>query len=222
MGTCREGVMTKAATRKYSSPLREQQANRTKEAILAATERLLLSCGYAKTTIEAIATEANVSPQTIYVIFKNKRGIMREVLAQAFNDAEGQDALDRTLIPADVHERIRLTVEFIMQGRKKEDPKYDILRNAGILSPELSKIIQDFEKVGRSHQAAHTRFILHGAQLKPGLTMEKAVDITWYITHREGYQTLVMERGWSHEEYAQWLYDTLVTLLLGNQGPSPK
>ena len=50
--------MEKHTARKYSSPIRERQANQTRTNILDATQRLFLERGYAKTTVEAIAQEA--------------------------------------------------------------------------------------------------------------------------------------------------------------------
>ncbi|WP_279041603.1 TetR/AcrR family transcriptional regulator, partial [Bilophila wadsworthia] len=49
--------MEKHTARKYSSPIRERQANQTRTNILDATQRLFLERGYAKTTVEAIAQE---------------------------------------------------------------------------------------------------------------------------------------------------------------------
>ena len=54
--------MEKHTARKYSSPIRERQANQTRTNILDATQRLFLERGYAKTTVEAIAQEAGVAP----------------------------------------------------------------------------------------------------------------------------------------------------------------
>lgn len=65
--------MEKHTARKYSSPIRERQANQTRTNILDATQRLFLERGYAKTTVEAIAQEAGVAKQTVYAVFRSKR-----------------------------------------------------------------------------------------------------------------------------------------------------
>ena len=66
--------MEKHTARKYSSPIRERQANQTRTNILDATQRLFLERGYAKTTVEAIAQEAGVAKQTVYAVFRSKNG----------------------------------------------------------------------------------------------------------------------------------------------------
>ena len=51
--------------------------------IVEATQRLLRREGYAGTTIEAIAQEAQVSAPSVYAIFKSKTGILKELVDQA-------------------------------------------------------------------------------------------------------------------------------------------
>ena len=75
--------MEKHTARKYSSPIRERQANQTRTNILDATQRLFLERGYAKTTVEAIAQEAGVAKQTVYAVFRSKNGIVAELLDRA-------------------------------------------------------------------------------------------------------------------------------------------
>ena len=139
---------------------------------------------------------------------------MAAVLELAFDDAEGQQAITRAQEEADIHSRIRRTVAFLVQARKKEAPRYELLRNAGILSPDLAEIAATAELSAQKKQAEHTRRALEGVPLKQGLTLEKAVDIWWYLTHREGYQTLVLKRGWKHKEYADWLCEMLEAAIL--------
>ena len=75
--------MEKHTARKYSSPIRERQANQTRTNILDATQRLFLERGYAKTPVEAIAQEAGVAKQTVYAVFRSKNGIVAELLDRA-------------------------------------------------------------------------------------------------------------------------------------------
>jgi len=67
------------ARRKYDSPLRREQAEATRRAILAAAQRLFERDGYAATTMAAIATDAGVSPKTVYLAFEGKSGVLRAV-----------------------------------------------------------------------------------------------------------------------------------------------
>lgn len=65
--------------RKYYSPLRAGQAEQTRRRILEAGFRLFVDRGYAEPTIAAVAEEAGVSPETIYLSLGGKRGLLEGV-----------------------------------------------------------------------------------------------------------------------------------------------
>src|SRR5258706_5798626 len=76
--------------RSYSSPRREQQAAATRRAILDSAKRLFERQGYPATTMDAIATEAEVSLKTVYLAFETKGRLLRAVwdLALKGDDAD--------------------------------------------------------------------------------------------------------------------------------------
>lgn len=98
--------MEKHTARKYSSPIRERQANQTRTNILDATQRLFLERGYAKTTVEAIAQEAGVAKQTVYAVFRSKNGIVAELLDRAVFTERVFELHDRSLETANIHEAL--------------------------------------------------------------------------------------------------------------------
>lgn len=63
-------------TRAYHSPRRKEQANVTKSRIVAAAMQLMKEKGYADMTLEAIAREAGVAPQTVYAVCGSKKGVL--------------------------------------------------------------------------------------------------------------------------------------------------
>jgi len=52
--------------------------------------------------------------------------------------------------------------------------------------------------------------------LKSGLDVAKATAILWTINSDDTYQRLVVERGWSLDEYEGWLAACLKRELLGD------
>ena len=50
--------------------------------------------------------------------------------------------------------------------------------------------------------------------LRAELNAARAADILWTICAQANYDSLVTARGWTHEEYRDWLTDTLVRSLL--------
>lgn len=206
--------MEKNPARKYSSPIRERQANQTRANILDAAQRLLLAKGYARTTVEAIATEAGVSKQTVYAVFRSKSGIVAELLDRAVFTDRLFELHDRSLETADVHEALRLTAQLVLQIHESQSPVFDLLRGAGVLDPELARIQHDRRCCHRDEQEQHVRFLLRGRRLKEGITISMALDVFWCLTSRDTYRMLVQERGWPGETYVRWLYEMLACSLL--------
>ena len=66
--------------RTYHSRVRQRQAEETRRRILAAARSQFENCGYAVTTLEAIAEVAEVSPKTIAAVFGSKRALLAEVI----------------------------------------------------------------------------------------------------------------------------------------------
>src|SRR5689334_7082794 len=64
-------------SRRYTSPLRSEQAANTRSAILDAAESLFLRDGYGQTAVAAIAREARVATKTVYLAFETKAGLLR-------------------------------------------------------------------------------------------------------------------------------------------------
>ncbi len=62
--------------RAYRSPRREEQASATRRAILDAARELFIEGGYVKTTMQAIAERAGISPATVYATFVTKRAVL--------------------------------------------------------------------------------------------------------------------------------------------------
>jgi hypothetical protein len=50
--------------------------------------------------------------------------------------------------------------------------------------------------------------------LRKGLGGVQAAEMVWTITSPEVFRLLTQDRGWSREQYARWLGETLIRLLL--------
>lgn len=198
--------------RKYNSPLREQQASETRTRILEAAKKMLAENGYARTTIDGIAREAVVSPQTVYATFRNKRNIFTELILHSVGSV-ADELFRQTVSAGPVRERLRMLTQTVIRCNTRLIVENGILRSAGILSPELARIQKECADRGRQIQRMYNAELLHGVKLREGLSLDKVLDVIWYLTQPEGYQTLVLESGWTQEEYADWLYRSVAALL---------
>src|SRR3954464_13620913 len=69
----------KRAERPYSSPLRTQQAEATRRAVLDAARELFIAQGYGATTLDQIAARAGVSKPTVFIAVGNKQTVLSAV-----------------------------------------------------------------------------------------------------------------------------------------------
>lgn len=206
--------MDKGKSRPYRSPLRERRANTTRRSIADAAERLLVSNGYAGMTVEAIAREANVSPQTVYAVFGSKRGILADLLDRIIYEDDFTELVERAHEASSAYEALSFSVSLARRVYESEGAVYNLLRGAGVLDPELARIESNRETRRRDLLEMHVEHILKGKRLPHGMTLAIAKDLYWSLTGRDLYRMLVLERNWSQEEYERWLLHTLASALL--------
>jgi len=207
--------------RTYNSPRRQEQAAVTKKRIVEAALQLVKEKGYADMTLEAIAQEAGVAPQTVYAVCGSKKGVLAAILEHTV-EAKQYDKL-RDTIPTimDGRTRIREVGRFYAALQEDALPVFDIMRGMSVLSPEFAEQEQDqglmlFEKTRRSVQMME-----EAGMLRPGLSVERAAELHWAIVTPGMHRRLTKVLGWSAEEYAAWVSYLLEVVLMGNDAQLP-
>jgi AcrR family transcriptional regulator len=211
----------KTRKRPYKSLVRQRQAGDTRRRIVDATRQLLQSEGYDGMTIEAIAQRAEVSPQSVYAIFRSKTGILTELLDQSTFGDEYEEAVRQALSARDPETRLRLAARIARQIHEPLSAAFDLLRGAGVVAPELAKLEQEREGLRYERQEKMIISLREAGRLRPGFNHRTARDIFWMLTGRDVYRMLVRERGWSPQKYQDWLADTLVQSLLTRGKTNP-
>lgn len=200
--------------RSYQSAVRERQAADTRQRIAAAAHRLLAAKGYAAMTIDAVAREAEVAAQTVYAVFGSKVGILNEILDEARFDETYQELVRQARSAPDPQARLRYAARIARQIFDSERPVLDLLRGAGVLAPELSRVEQERESMRYERQGPLIEYLTKKKHLRPGLKPGRAREILWALTSRDLYRMLVRERGWPSQEFEDWLGRTLIEALL--------
>jgi AcrR family transcriptional regulator len=206
--------MKKTNKRSYQSPIRQQRADETRLRIADAARKLFLTNGYDETTIDAIAAESGVASQTVYAVFRSKKGILAEIINRARFGSTYQDIVRQAQDTSDPVERLRLTARITRQICDSERAEVTLLRGAGVVAPELAKLGQERENRRLEAQRSNAGLLLESGRLRDDLSEGQARDILWALTGRELYYLLVVERGWSSDQYERWLADVLVASLL--------
>ena len=204
----------KKSKARYHSPTREQQALETRENILNAAERLLQAKGYVGMTIEAMAKEASVAPQTVYAVFGSKRGVLRGLIDRAVLQNLDVKIFERAVRADDALEIVTCAAHLSRKVYETDYCIYELLRGAGVVAPELCKLEKEREQFRYEKTRELVQRIIAIGQLKSGLDETRATDILWTLTCRDIYRMMVQIRKWPAEAFEAWAVQTLTSVLL--------
>jgi AcrR family transcriptional regulator len=206
--------------RRYHPPLRAEQADGTRQRVMAAARDLFLARGYAGTTVAAVARAAGVSPDTIYVSLGGKQGLLEGVLALARSDPEdpaqrGQEHHhDEVGTLADPHQQLRRLVELSCQTLARTSPVHAVLRGAADGHPFAAELYTRMLRIRLQLQTRNLQTYLDKS-LRPGLTVKQAAERYSALLSPELYHLLTVEQRWPTRRYASWVADLLDHDLLG-------
>ena len=200
--------------RSYNSPRRQAQARRTRERIVHAAERLWLQRGFATTTMEDIAAEADVAVQTVYSALRSKGGILTALLERLEADA-GIDTLMRELQAARTPQRqLRLVAAFNRRLFERSADFIALARGSTAVDADIAAWVAEGDRRRREGQAPLVAGWHAADALRPDIEPSEAQDVLYTMTSPETYLLLVKTRGWAPDRYQRWLNQTLQTLLL--------
>ena len=211
----------KSSKRKYDSTRRQAQADETRRQILTAANKLFNERGYAGATIEAIAAEAGVAPETIYAGFKNKGKILVSLVnfLSASRSEERVPLLERAGPQAVAKERdqrrqLQLFAQVVANNLEGNASTSEIILVAAKTDPEIEKITQQFIKQRRQHMGVAVHQIAANGPFRENMDEEYAIDTVWTLASPEVFLLLTRDLSWSKEKYEQWLAETLIKVLL--------
>jgi AcrR family transcriptional regulator len=206
--------MSTPKTRRYNSATRQQQAEATRQRILAATRTLMETHGFDGAGIAAIAKAAGVSEPTIYATFGSKRGIVAALLDHARFGSAYKEHVLKARQTEDPEERLRFAAGIARRVFDAERNEIAFLRDTGAIAPELAAKRKELEQRRHTAQRPLTELLAKSGRMRKGLTAKTAGDILWTLTSQYIYSLLVMERGWTSQHYERWVADALTRELL--------
>src|SRR5262245_27965346 len=213
----------KAPRRKYHSPLRADQAQRTRGRVLDAAFGLFVERGYAGTTVAAVADEAGVSPETIYLSLGGKRGLLEGVIEAAITGSDEGGAEDDTWWTAVAElpgprERLAKVVEYSCAVLARTRPIHAVIRGAADKEPFAAALEHRLLQDRLASQTERIRRFV-GDALAPGLSVPEAGERYCALASPDLYYLLTVEMSWTADHHREWLTRLLETDLLGPAGP---
>ncbi|MET7834589.1 TetR/AcrR family transcriptional regulator [Micromonospora sediminicola] len=202
----------KDGKRPYRSPVREENARRTRQAVVRAATELFVARGYAATSLADVAAEAGVARPTVFAAFGSKAALLQQVLDEAL-------AGDDEPVPVARRPWFQPVWEAPDQGGvldayagvctligHRAAGAFETVRRAADEAPEAAEL---WETLLRNRRAGARmvvdRLLTLDGPLRPDTDTERAVDGLWFYNDPAHYAALVHRCGWTEESFRRWL-----------------
>lgn len=211
--------------RVYDNSRREAAARETRRAVVDAAHRLFLEKGYAGTSLTDVAAAAGVSVQTVYGQLGSKRTLLKEVMDVAIaGDHEPVAIRDRAQVAEikaepDAERKLRLFAAMSTDIAARYEPVDRVMRSAAAVDPEIEEQLRLAEEGRLGGMREFAEHLEEAGVLRAGLTVEQAAQRVWSLHGPGLFRPLVVQQGWSHEEFVEYLGDLLIAALLPAASP---
>lgn len=202
--------------RAYVSPLRAAQAAATRRRILETAAELFARDGYAATSLAKLAEEAGVSLETV-----KANGPKSSIILAAFDQAFTGEVGDADAAP--IHQRdvgshllevadelfLRAWVEFVTGANERISRLWIALLDASMGDPAVAEGLESLQERRRSdYRASIAEFRARGLAQREADDEQLAASLL-FLASPSGYVQLVLDAGWTLEQYRDWLVDTI-------------
>lgn len=194
---------------------RARQARETRRRIRAAALELFTAQGYATTTVQQIAAQADVAWQTVYSVFGTKAAILAEIFdVTVAGDDEPVPMAERPFVAEiaaapDARAKARVFAAHLRETAGRTAAVQAVIESAAGADPDMARLWDKMMgQLTHGMTMAATDFRRQGA-LRPDLTVEQAADRLWWYAGPWAYRGLVLTKGWTPDEYERWLAESL-------------
>ena len=188
---------------------RQKRARQTRRSILAAAQELFVRQGYARTTIQEIADQADVAWQTVYAVFD----------VAVAGDDEPVPVPERPFVQAiaeagDPRAKARIFARHLREAGERIAGVLSVIESAAATDPEIAGLWRELQDQRLRGMTMAARAFRDQGALRPGLSVGRAADILWHYAGPWAYRSFVTGRGWTLDEYEAWIGDTLYHQLM--------
>jgi AcrR family transcriptional regulator len=198
---------------------RRDRALATRTRIARAATDLFCDLGYTGTKMSTVAERAGVAVQTVYFVFHTKAELLQACyeLAVLGEDDPRPPHLQpwRSELTAATSgaEALRIFVGGYAAIAQRAAVLDDVVRGA-VHEPEAKAVRDHSEQLRRDGYRTIIEHIQTQFGLRADLDTEKATDLMLTLAGPSVYRTLVVDYGWTHPAYVDWLALILTEVLL--------
>jgi AcrR family transcriptional regulator len=206
-------------TRRYASPLREQQAERTRRAVLRAARTLFTTRGYADTSVAEVARRAKVSVDTVYASVGRKPQLLLAVHDMLLGGAdepvpaEERDYVRAIRAAGTAEEKIAVYARALGELLPRTAPLMEALREAARTDAGCAAVWRQVTERRAANMLLFAGDLRRTGRLRQDLTDREVADVVWSTNATEFY-ALLAARGWDGPRFGALLEDLWTRLLL--------
>ncbi len=206
-------------TRRYDSPLRREQAQSTRRAVLGAARALFTTRGYAETSVAQVARRAGVSVDTVYASVGRKPQLLlavHDMVLGATDEpvpAQERDYVRRIREAEAAEQKIRLYADALAERLPETVPLDAALQQAGAREPACRELRESLGRRRRRNMRLFVEDLAATGRLRPDLDLERAADLVWSMNSPE-YFRLLADAGHTPAQYAALVADVWTRTLL--------
>jgi AcrR family transcriptional regulator len=216
------------STVKGSDPTKLSRRGRAKAThwrIVKAAYRLFCERGYAGTTMAQIAEAAGVAVQTVYFTFHTKATLLSRaydfaVMGEEEPQIPQQQPWYRAMTDEpDVTRALRHFVSGVGEITRRVTPLSVVAQVAADGDPDTARVMAFHDDWQADGYREVVTLLTTKADLRPGVSLERATDLLLLYAGTEVYHVLVDGRGWSHDEWLDWSASALADQLFQLTSP---
>jgi AcrR family transcriptional regulator len=188
----------------------------TRIAILDAARSLFEVHGYFAVGLDAVAKKAGVSRQAIYLHYASKAELLR-ALHERVNEQDIAPVFDKVWEAKTATAALDAWIDASAEAIPRIMAIFNALEAPSRFDPDVGAT---WQAPAQGHYADCRRLaerLGHEGELARGVTVATAADVIWTMTSVQGYESLVIARGWSRQRWIRWVRQTLSPLLSGTE-----
>jgi AcrR family transcriptional regulator len=184
--------------------------SQTRTQILEAARGMFEEHGYYGAGLGAVAKEAGVSRQAIYLHFPSKAELLTDLHLHIFA-TDVLPVVERHPITAEMTalDALDTMIAVDVEVVSKVWRIHEALTTARRQHPEVEETLRPREDDRYGELLDRARRLKKEGDLPPGMRPGALADMLWGLVSVGTYTSLVNERGWSLDRYRRWVRDTI-------------
>jgi AcrR family transcriptional regulator len=193
---------------------RDEYAEATWQAVVAAARELFGEAGYSKTTVQQIARRARVSPATVYAQCGGKQGLLKTLMDSWTAGPLVRQIIEECAAAPSGPEKLHVLADGYLAIYRGSGDIIRIVTVAAAAAPGAADFLETAN--ARHHEALVeiVRQIRAAGDLKHDLSDEDAARIIYYHFRFEQFALAAVDFGWGEDRTRDWIRERVASAVL--------